>query len=73
MQSWVWAIIGGVPLLAVGTAYAMGAFSTSSPVVPRSTSFMGDEAYATGLEMSGGRRKRTKKSKSGLKKTKRRG
>lgn len=28
MEPWIWAIVGVVPALAVGTAYAMGAFST---------------------------------------------
>lgn len=72
MQTWAWGLIIGAPILAVGAAYAMGAFSTSTPTLPRSTSFMGDEAYATGSDMTAGRRKKTKKSKSGHKKTKRR-
>jgi hypothetical protein len=28
MQSWIWATIVGVPIIAAGAAYAMGAFST---------------------------------------------
>lgn len=72
MEPWIWGVIAGVPVLAVGAAYAMGAFSTNIPTMPRSTSFTGDEAYATGSDMTAGRRRKTKKSKSGHKKTKRR-
>jgi hypothetical protein len=73
MQPWIWGIIAGVPILATGAAYAMGAFSTDkSTPLTRSTSFTGDEEYATGRDMTAGRRKKTKKSKSGHKKTKRR-
>ena len=72
MEPWIWGIIAGVPVLAVGAAYAMGAFSVDTSAPPRSTSFMGDKEYATGRDMTAGRRKKTKKSKSGHKKTKRR-
>lgn len=66
----MWAVIGVVPVVAIGAAYSMGAFSTSSPPAPvRSTSFTGDDEWNN---MSAGRRKKTKKSKSGHKKTKRR-
>lgn len=75
MEPWIWAIIGGVPVVAVGTAYAMGAFSTNIPAVNQkiaeaqanSTAFTGDDDY----QSSAGRRKKTKKSKSKHKKTKR--
>ena len=68
MEPWIWGIIAGVPVLAVGAAYAMGAFSTDIPSIDSkiydAQSYQGD--------VYGGRRKKTKKSKSGHKKTKRR-
>jgi hypothetical protein len=72
MEPWVWGIIGIVPVLAVGAAYGMGAFSTDTSMPPRSTSFTGDEGWSTGSDMTAGRRKKTRKSKSSHKKTKRR-
>jgi hypothetical protein len=30
MEPWMWAIVGVVPVVAVGTAYASGAFSTQN-------------------------------------------
>ncbi len=76
MQSWTWAVIGIVPVVAVGAAYALGAFSTNIPSVNQKiqetqeavTAFNGD----TDETHLGGRRKKTKKSKQNHKKTKRR-
>lgn len=66
----MWAIVGIVPVVAVGAAYGLGAFSTSAPPsLPASTSFTGDDEWN---RMTAGRRRKTKKSKSGHKKTKRR-
>lgn len=68
MEPWIWGVIAGVPILAVGTAYAMGAFSTDIPSINAQIS----DAQAFQGDTYGGRRKKTKKSKSGHKKTKRR-
>ena len=73
----MWIVIGGVPafvLLSTAFAYGMGAFKRAPPPPPyRPQSFQGDEEFATGnYESEGGRRKKTRKSKSHHKKTKRR-
>lgn len=75
----MWAIVGVVPVVAVGTAYGMGAFSVNKTAPPRSTSFMGDlpgedpiqPGTTTPYGTFGGKR-RTKKSKKHHKKTIRR-
>ena len=77
MEPWVWAIVGVVPVVAVGAAYAMGAFSTDIPGINQKitqaemakTAFTGDEDES--YQSAGRRHKRTKKSKSKHKKTKR--
>lgn len=68
MEPWIWGVVAGVPILAVGAAYAMGAFSTDIAGV---NAQIADSQAFTG-DTYGGRRKKTKKSKSGNKKTKRR-
>ena len=77
----MWAIVGVVPVVAVGTAYGMGAFSVSKTAAPRSTSFMGDlpsddpiqPGTTTPYGTFGGKHKsKTKKSKKHYKKTIRR-
>lgn len=78
MQSWMWGIVAGVPIVAAGVAYSMGAFSTNIPAINQqikdtteaSTAFTGD----TEEPHLGGRRKhkKTKKAKTGNKKTNRR-
>jgi len=75
MEPWIWGVIAGVPVVAAGIAYSMGAFSTDIPGINEKirqaeeerTAFTGDDDYSYG-----GRRKKTKKSKSKHKKTKRR-
>jgi hypothetical protein len=71
MEPWMWAIVGAVPVVAVGAAYAMGAFKTDIPgidaQIAEAQAFDGDPQTTYG-----GRRKKTKKSKASHKKTKRR-
>lgn len=72
MENWMYGLIA-VPVVAVGAAYAMGAFSTKTADINRqigdiqmeSRQFEGDDGTAYG-----GRRRKTKKSKSKHKKTK---
>lgn len=77
MQTWMYGLIA-IPVVALGAAYGMGAFSTNvaginqniKELEAKKTAFMGDdESYQS---TAGSRRKRTKKSKSANKKTKRR-
>jgi hypothetical protein len=68
MEPWIWSVIVGVPIVAVGAAYVMGAFSTDIPMVNAQIA----DAQAFQGDTYGGRRRKTKKSKSGHKKTKRR-
>jgi hypothetical protein len=66
MESWIWAIVGVVPVVAVGAAYALGAFSTNIPSINQqiaktqevNTAFTGDNEE----NHLGGKRKKTKKS-----------
>jgi hypothetical protein len=75
MEPWIWGVIVGVPVIATGIAYSMGAFSTDTSDINRKireiemerTAFTGDDDSPYG-----GRRRKTKKSKSKHKKTKRR-
>jgi len=64
-----------IPVVAVGAAYAMGAFSTKTAEINQQISQLREEQTAfTGDDNTpyGGRRKKTKKSNSKNKKTKRR-
>lgn len=76
METWAWILIGlGGIALAVEGAYLSGVFSTDTAEIDKQIAsiqedrraFTGDSPYL------GGRRKKTKKSKSKHKKTKRRG
>lgn len=72
METWMYGLIA-IPVVAVGAAYAMGAFSTKTAEINQQINaiqeerrqFEGDDDTAYG-----GRRKKTKKSKSKHKKTK---
>jgi hypothetical protein len=86
----MWGIVAGVPVVALGAAYATGAFSTKTSSLDQalgpsysSSSFARNPAALSsalqeekvafrGDTDTGGKRKNTKKSKSGNKKTKRR-
>lgn len=78
MEPWTWAIVGVVPVVAVGAAYAMGAFSTKTAAINEQienvqrerNAFQGD-VDEQGNYIGGKHRKKTKKSKSKHKKTKR--
>jgi hypothetical protein len=75
MQTWMYGLLA-IPVVAVGAAYSMGAFSTkTSELDQRINAIQEERRQFTGDDGTpyGGRRKKTKKSKSGNKKTKRRG
>lgn len=71
MEPWVWAIIGVVPVVAAGIAYSMGAFSTNTPAINQQIDELDRQSREFRGDSIGGRRMKTKKSKSKHRKTKR--
>jgi hypothetical protein len=77
METWMYGLLA-IPVVGVGIAYAMGAFSTNTAQLNQQIAQLREEqtAFPGDIEMNsptaGGRRKKTKKSKSKNKKTKRR-
>jgi hypothetical protein len=75
METWMYGLIA-IPVVAVGAAYAMGAFSTKTAEIQQNINQLQDESrqFEGDVEWNGpgrgGRRKKTKKSKSKHKKTK---
>ena len=79
METWMYGLLA-IPVVALGAAYSMGAFSTNIPAIDakiantqaklnEAKEFSGDTEY---YQASAGRKRKTKKSKSKNKKTKRR-
>ena len=74
METWMYGLIA-IPVVALGAAYGMGAFSTKTAQINQQIRAIQDEQKQfTGDDDTayGGRRRKTKKLKSKHKKTKRR-